>query len=538
MAVEKQVIIDVDTKEGQKNIDKLSGSVDGLTNSVEKTEEASKDLAKQNKTTTKTAKGVSAATKAIGGALKAIGIGLIIALFAKLAEVFSRNQKVLDLFSNVTNTLSIAFNDLFSLFEGGLPSIDELGKSIKDNIIERFVSLLEVTGFLGSALKKLFAGDFKGALESVQEAGTELVDVFTGVDGSLNKITEYTKDIYEQAEATTALSNASQLAEVRLQGLIEKYDLQAETFRQVRDDERLTIKERIDANEALGKVLDEQREAQLKQASISVASAQAQIAATGDNIENQVALQQALNELAATEAQIAGFRSEQIVNQASLEKELDEARLQRLEDRSGFTEDIETDPAILLAENNALALAEIDAGVTSEAEKQSDARKQISQLEADAKQQAFEGYADALSTISGVIGQQTVEGKALAIASSLINTYAAISGQLKAFSGVPIPGYAIAQAIATGVAGFANVAKIASVKVPSASGGASGAGGSVPSGGGRQSPTFNTVGTSGANQIAQSLQGDDTPIKAVVVGSDVTTQQAADRNIVDTATIG
>jgi len=535
MAVEKQVIIDVDTKEGQKNIDKLSGSVDGLTNSVEKTEEASKDLAKQNKTTTKTAKGVSAATKAIGGALKAIGIGLIIALFAKLAEVFSRNQKVLDLFSNVTNTLSIAFNDFFSLFEGGLPSIDELGKSIKDNIIERFVSLLEVTGFLGSALKKLFAGDFKGALESVQEAGTELVDVFTGVDGSLNKITEYTKDIYEQAEATTALSNASQLAEVRLQGLIEKYDLQAETFRQVRDDERLTIKERIDANEALGKVLDEQREAQLKQAGISVASARAQIAATGDNIENQVALQQALNELAATEAQIAGFRSEQIVNQASLEKELDEARLQRLEDRSGFTEDIETDPAILLAENNALALAEIDAGVTSNSQKESDARIKTVDLEAAHRAQVLDNTANVLSAFSDIVGRETAAGKAFAIASATINTYRGVSDALAATTVTPFEtALKFANAAAIGVSGLLNVKNIVATKLPKGAGGGSGGG----SGGGRRAPSFNTVGTSGANQIAQSLQGDDTPIKAVVVGSDVTTQQAADRNIVDTATIG
>ena len=49
------------------------------------------------------------------------------------------------------------------------------------------------------------------------------------------------------------------------------------------------------------------------------------------------------------------------------------------------------------------------------------------------------------------------------MASSLVNTYAAISGQLATFSGVgapPIPGYAIAQAIATGLVGLANVKKI------------------------------------------------------------------------------
>jgi hypothetical protein len=50
-------------------------------------------------------------------------------------------------------------------------------------------------------------------------------------------------------------------------------------------------------------------------------------------------------------------------------------------------------------------------------------------------------------------------------------------------------------------------------------------------------PSFNVVGTSGVNQIAQGL-GNQSPVQAYVVGSQVTTQQALDRNIVRTATLG
>lgn len=50
-------------------------------------------------------------------------------------------------------------------------------------------------------------------------------------------------------------------------------------------------------------------------------------------------------------------------------------------------------------------------------------------------------------------------------------------------------------------------------------------------------PSFNVVGTSGQNQIAQSL-GNQPPVKAFVVSNDVTTAQSLDRNIVNTATIG
>ena len=90
------------------------------------------------------------------------------------------------------------------------------------------------------------------------------------------------------------------------------------------------------------------------------------------------------------------------------------------------------------------------------------------------------GVSSALSAASDVVGRETAAGKALAVSASLINTYTAITGQLKAFSGVPVPGYAIAQAIATGLAGFAAVRNILKTKVPAKSGSGGSAGVSVP----------------------------------------------------------
>lgn len=51
-------------------------------------------------------------------------------------------------------------------------------------------------------------------------------------------------------------------------------------------------------------------------------------------------------------------------------------------------------------------------------------------------------------------------------------------------------------------------------------------------------PQFNTVGTSGINQLAQTIQGQQQqPIKAYVVSGDVTTAQSLDRNIIREAGI-
>ena len=113
-----------------------------------------------------------------------------------------------------------------------------------------------------------------------------------------------------------------------------------------------------------------------------------------------------------------------------------------------------------------------------------DARIQIRQEEIETSVKLFGAIGQGLSALSGIVGEQTKAGKALAVAAALINTYAAIAGQLAAFAGVPIPGYAIAQAIATGLVGFAQVKKILSVNVP----------GAGTSSGGQQPPGSTPVG--------------------------------------------
>ena len=97
-------------------------------------------------------------------------------------------------------------------------------------------------------------------------------------------------------------------------------------------------------------------------------------------------------------------------------------------------------------------------------------------------QQALLGAtANAVNALADIVGKNTVAGKALAVAASLINTYAAIAGQLRAATASPgaaIPGYAIAQAIATGLVGFKAVADIVKTQVPQ--GGSSSSGNEQP----------------------------------------------------------
>ena len=433
-------------------------------------------------------KGITKTVKGLGTALKAAGIGLIVALFAKLMDVFRQNQSVLDFFNIAMESLSLAFNDLFkflsnnigvvtgyfkSIFEDPKQSIIDFGTAIKENLIERFDSLLETFGHLGKALGHLFKGEFSEAFDSVKDAGKESIDIITGVDGSLDKITEtvtkasnaikdYAKSTIDTATTMVELRKQSELAAVQVQGLIEEYDRQAEKLRQVRDDETKTFEERIAANEELGRVLKEQEEEMLRLIDIRIREAELDLA-KNDSLENQIKLQEALNEKKGVEAQITGFQSEQLTNQVSLEKE----------------------------------------------------KTQLAIDNADAQIQAYSDLAGALSSLAG-------DNKALAVAQAVMDTYA---GANKAFAQGGVAGFVSGAAIVA--AGLANVKKILATDVGSGGGG----GGSVPSDTGTPAPEMlSGAFTLGGGEEAQ-------PVQAYVVTDDMTNNQNKLANIRRRATI-
>jgi len=131
--------------------------------------------------------------------------------------------------------------------------------------------------------------------------------------------------------------------------------------------------------------------------------------------------------------------------------------------------------------------------------------------------------------------------KAAQVASALINTYQSATGAYASqFLPVPDPTSPVRGGIAAGLAvaaGLVNVAKISSQKFEG--GGSSGGGGGSSAGtggGGTQmaAPQFNTIGTSGINQLATLQQQ---PTKAYVVSGEVTSAQSLDRNRLQNATL-
>lgn len=618
--------------EVESNIDNLIKEVKLLNKNLENTKDVVddvdkevKDVGKSVKSSEGSVKSLSDGFKGMGLAVKAIGIGIVIELFNLFKETLSKNQKVVDFFNTALGALSIAFNDLIGFITNNLPVVvqifkdvfenptkylEKFGKLVKENLIERFNSLLDTVGYLGSALKELFLGNFDKALDSVKKAGKESVDILTGVNNSFDKgkkfvsdaasaISDYAVKTFKASEANIKLQNTALLAAAEQGRLVEQYDRQAEKLRQIRDNDLISISERIEANNKLKDVLDKQQKAMLAQADMQIAAARSTYN-LNKTIENQVALTEALANKEGVLAQVEGLRSEQISNNIALSKEaleLDKSKAQGLNELAIAQKEFDAD----LNENELLKLQikrdnleaeksielerlqfnidstkagtqarvdaelefatrkqEINNNITANEAEQAKIRKENAQAEADAKlaiqNAGLDNAIAGIGVIKGLFEKNKGIQKAALLAESaigiskiVINTQAANAAARLKYALIP-GGAALAAAeilmnkVSAGIGIAANLAGTAKGLKALGGGSASGASVGGESGGGSATPVaaapqFNVVGTSGQNQIAQTL-GNQAPVKAYVVSNDVTTAQSLDRNIVQTATLG
>ena len=201
--------------------------------------------------------------KVMGTAMKAAGIGIIVSLFGKLVEVLMKNQKFMD-----------AMNKIFLALEPILMMVAEVIAVVVEGLAE----------MIGSTMS---------AVSGTQD--------LTG--------------------ALVTQKNEVKLLEAELGLLQLQYQKEAELMRQIRDDESLSIEERIDANFELGKILEEQLENERFMAEQSLVLAEMELARNKDNIELQVQLIEAKTKMAEIDERITGQRSEQLTNLNSLNRE-------------------------------------------------------------------------------------------------------------------------------------------------------------------------------------------------------------------------
>ena len=626
--------------EVKNNFDELVKDVKKLNIGLEESTKEIKKVEKNVEKTQDATKSLADGFKATGVAIKAMGIGLLISAFSTLKDVFMGNQKVADTFGAVMGTISNVFTQVVNVLVSVIEKVSKssngfssLGKVISGLIT---ISLAPLKlAFYGISLaideaklawEESFFGDgdpkviselnkrIEGTKESIVKVGKDAVDAgkkvvtnFVGAVKEVGAVVEGTIDgvskisvaaAYEQAKANVALQNNAKLAAAEQARLVEQYDRQAEKLRQIRDNDLISIDDRIKANDELQKVLEKQQQAMIKQADLQVQAAQ-NTYNQNKTIENQVAVTEALANKQGVLAQVEGLRSEQIANSISLQKEkvaLNQSEQEGINalsiEQKKFNEELQKDEVKKLQQQRAnleeeknieltrlqnnINIATLGTQARVDAELEYATKKQeidnalilnatqtkeklLEQEKATAEGKKAIQEATLANVESGIgllkglfEGNQDVQKglilaeSAMGIARIIIGTQAADAADTAAAAlmgpaGVPyLATKKIMNKVSAGLGIAANIA--ATSKALSALGGGGapsggGAGGAGGTGGG--APQFNVVGQGGANQLAQSLGNQEQqPVQAFVVAGAVTTGQALNRNIINNASMG
>jgi hypothetical protein len=618
MAEKIKITLEVDESGSIKVVDQLGDKLDDVKKAGEK-------AADGIESTTKAAKKGESTFSKLGSTIKsAFAIGGVMKILDSLATLFMENQKVADIFSKgmiilqgvingLVEVLEPLFTALMRAFTSPKQAWDNLMESfqqganwIKTNLIDFvFNKFIEWANDAQIAVLKLqktwneWTKDTKKAVEiqkeinALEKENGELQNENAKKIGNIKKVANDVKDFYVKAAKTiydstkNAFDNSDAILnaerniarlQIAFQGIIEKYDQQAEKQRQIRDDETKTISERIAANEKLAKILQEGQEKEIENLDQQIAQQQILLSNNKGNIdiENEILALQA--EKTAVEAKYTGLKSEQLTNINALEKEGIELKRAEAEGTIEANAIISQSNADLLADTlegfdarqKALddeyaqrsellntELSQLKEGTQAYVDAVNEKKILEAQFTADSKALASErvrfigenaeaeleiekelqqGKVDAvmgaMAGLQTLLGEDSKYGKALAVAQAIISTYQGASkalGQGGVFGPVAAAGV-IAQ-------GLAQVRSIMATELPDSPMGSDGGGSamSMPSG-----PSVGIIQgqMSQTSQLQAELNSQmRRPTRAYVVGQNVTTQQSLDRHILENATL-
>jgi hypothetical protein len=547
-------------------------------------------------------KGVTKGFKTVGGAIKASGLGLLVITITALTAAFSRSEEGQNKFAKVMGVLSAVF-DVFAdrvanLGELIIDIFTKPGKVLEDfsNMIQRFVmdkvqKVTEGLGFLGGAISKLFSGDFKGALSDAGKGLDSLNKGLNPLKMATDAVVESTKNLVK--ELTEEGRIAGEIADMRAKAdkaerqlLVDRAKAnrdRADLLEKAVDKEKFSVEERIQFLKDAGALEDEITEKEIQAAQLRLDAKIAENAlgkSTKEDLEEEATLRANLINLETAKltkakevtSQIIALNAEEAAAQKALDDqaiadqaEEDAAELEaenqlaalkkQIRDAEAVTEDerraleiqktIEHyDELIRLAKAQGLATEQLEKAKTNALNKfnQTNAENSVKWEDMTGKEKL--GIAsDTLGNMATILGEESAAGKAAAIGQATISTFQSATDSYKSMAGIPIIGPALGAiaAAAAVVSGMAQVKAITATKLPTLAGKTPpAAGGSPPpSPAAPTPPSFNIVGASATNQLADVI-GEQTqqPVQAFVVASDVTTAQGLERNTIEGATIG
>jgi hypothetical protein len=641
----EKVVVELEAKTGKAEAS-LQGVIDAINDLSKANVDSQKETKKSMKSLEGSSKSLSKGFKGVGLAMKAAGFAIVMKVVGKLGEALMSNKTVVDAMSVAFETVSIVlkkitdvFVDVFKSVSEATGGFDALQKVIGGALTIAVSSIsLVIQGlilgvkkaqlawedsFLGGKdpekIKELnlsiteVQGNLIKTADRIKNAGkdiaTNFVEALTEVGSLAEGVVVATTKAIEEIDLKQAISDGKRLANAKKNferlaqeqaRLVEKYDLQAEQQRQIRDDESKTIAERISANNLLGEILLKQNEAEKKTVKSRINALQEETRLKGTSVELSNEIFELQTEMIAIDAKVAGFQSEQQTNINSLKKENAEITNSQLEsesnlsvERKRFNAELIEDELLklerlreveeLFQEQEEVRLqsivdnanfgtqAKVDAQIALdtfiEESRQTNLTKNkeiavqevaVAKAAADAKKAILAAQLNTVGAGFALLGQMAGKNKTLQAAALVGEAAVSIAKMVAANNLANIGALATPQAILTaGVSAIPVIALnnistgigIASTIAATAKGlGSLGGGGSTPTasrGGTAPTPSiasappaFNLVGQSDTNQLADVIGGQSQqPTRAYVVSSDVTTSQEMDRNIVTGASL-
>ena len=587
----KEVVIDINVKtaKADKNVKNLNKDLQQTKTDVSGIEDAADKatggMVSGFRGALKGVKGMITGLKTMRGALLATGIGAFVLVVTSLVQAFTSTEEgqnqlakgmavlgaAVDVF---TDRLAAFGRTIISMFTDTEETFKGFGKSIKEFVMDKVDKVVEGLGFMGTAISKLFKGDFSGALE---DAGKGIVKLNQGLNPAViltESLVKSTKDLITELKEEGKI--AAQIADQRAKA--DKLDRQllvdrakanrdrADLLEKAVNKEKFTVTERIEFLKQAGKLEDEITNKEIAAAKLRL---DAQIAENALGDSNK----EALEEEAQLKANLINLetakltKAKEVTSQTIALKAEETAALKAIEDERIAAE----------VEAKKIADEQIAEGIVKqeEADKIELERKQriLDEDKAIEEQRIAQREATFQNAVT-LVGAETKLGKALLLAKQLILARefimdakatilkaksAVINSEIKGTeAGVEVSG-SVAKAANTAAPPFnipfiltallTGASIISAVKgaigatkaAASAAGGGGGGGASVstPQVSPSSPPAFNVVGASETNQLAGAI-GSQTqqPVQAFVVANAVTTAQSLERNIIEGASIG
>ena len=551
----------MDTKEAEKKVEDLNddinetkGSMDGVTDAADK---FTGGMVSGMKSALSAVKSAAKGFKSLRMAVASTGIGAIVIAVVALIQAFKRSEEGQNKFSKlmgaigaITDVLLDRFANLGELiidvFTKPGEVLTELGNKIQTAILDKVEKVKNAFKLFGSAAKKVFGGDFKGAVSDATKGVIKL-------NRGLNPAVILTESLYKSTkklvkEMSKEAKIATKIADMRAKA--DKLD-------------RKLIVERAEANRKRAELLEQ-----------SVNKEKFSVQERIGFLEEAAALEAEITnkEIEAAKLRLEAKQKENALGKSTKADKEEEARLEaelinletaRLSKQREVTGQIIAFKAEAKAEEDRIAAEAETARKEKEAKELEDAKKLAEeklriQKEANDKRKEQEKLTqDAIANIQqnglAAIGQlaELFAGKdekrarkafavqkALQIGQTLMDTYGAVMGamQAKGPDGF-LPFYVrLANAAIAGTAGLANVARIRATEFNASSTGSVNQPSGLGRGDGTGAPSISTIGGTEQTQIG-ALFNQGKPQRAYVTQGDINTAGALDRHVMQNATL-